>query len=241
MNPIRDEWRSDDGSVRLILGDCLQVLPTLSGIDAVVTDPPYGVKFQGKKNSHSQTRSGVGYVHDSDSDGIIGIACVTWCIAHIGRCVVTPGTRIAFKYPTPHDMGCVFIPNAAGYGRWGFTSSQPILYYGECPYNQRGMGARPNSFSSTEQAEDNGHPCPKPIGWSTWLVVRGSMYGETILDPFMGSGTTGVACVRTGRRFVGIEISTEYFAIAVKRCKDELERFPLFERPPELRQPELFP
>ena len=61
---------------------------------------------------------------------------------------------------------------------------------------------------------------------------------ETICDPYMGSGTTGVACIRTGRRFLGIEIERKYWEIAVKRCKAELERFPLFE-PPSPKQTEL--
>ena len=62
----------------------------------------------------------------------------------------------------------------------------------------------------------------------------------TVADPYMGSGTTGVACIRTGRRFVGIEIEEKYFRIAVKRIKAELERFPLFE-PPKPKQLELIP
>ena len=60
---------------------------------------------------------------------------------------------------------------------------------------------------------------------------------ETILDPFMGSGTTGVACVRTDRRFIGIEKEPKYFAIAVKRIEAELNRFPLIE--PETRAKQL--
>jgi len=65
--------------------------------------------------------------------------------------------------------------------------------------------------------------------------------GITILDPFMGSGTTGVACIRTGRRFMGIEISEQYFDIAVKRIEAELNRFPLLESKPKPQlQPRLF-
>lgn len=66
---------------------------------------------------------------------------------------------------------------------------------------------------------NNGHPCPKDVRWGTWLINKFSKTGKTILDPFMGSGTTGVACVQTGRKFIGIEIEPKYFDIAVKRIQ----------------------
>ena len=66
-----------------------------------------------------------------------------------------------------------------------------------------------------------------------WCVLRFSLESDTILDPFLGSGTTAVACIRTGRRCIGIEISEEYCAIAAKRCDRELDQGQLFERAPE--------
>jgi len=79
------------------------------------------------------------------------------------------------------------------------------------------------------------HPTQKPVAvmeWSLGFVPK----ADTILDPFMGSGTTGVACIRTGRRFIGIEIDPRYFDIAVRRIEAELSRMPLFEQPKPIQQ-----
>jgi DNA modification methylase len=98
----------------------------------------------------------------------------------------------------------------------------------------RGLGSLPNGFSTTERAEENGHPCPKPIKQTEWMVSRVSFVGETVLDPFMGSGTTGVACAKLDRAFIGIEREPKYFDIARRRLESELAkpRLPLDEPAP---------
>ncbi len=96
-----------------------------------------------------------------------------------------------------------------------------------------GKGRAMNSFRSTEQAEKNGHPCPKPIKSWQKLVNRVSRKGETILDPFMGSGTTGVACAKLGRKFIGIEIEPKYFDIACERIQKAYDQPDLFVEPPK--------
>lgn len=80
------------------------------------------------------------------------------------------------------------------------------------------------------------HPCIRQRQHTEWLVVKWSDDSETILDPFMGSGTTGVASVRTGRRFIGIEKEPKYFDIVVARIEAELTRMPLFEEPPQIQR-----
>ena len=67
---------------------------------------------------------------------------------------------------------------------------------------------------------NNGHPTPKPVKVTKWLIENTTNEGDTILDPFMGSGTTGVACVQTGRNFIGIEIEPKYYEIAERRIKE---------------------
>ena len=116
------------------------------------------------------------------------------------------------------------------HGPWGFTGLTAILYYGK-DY-RAGKGALPSSIKVTEAAEKCGHPCPKPIRAWSWLVGKLSQEGETILDPFMGSGTTGVACVKLGRKFIGIEIEPKYFDIACKRIEDAYKQGDLFVEPP---------
>jgi len=140
------------------------------------------------------------------------------------------------RYPEPEDIGGMFVQFGGGLGRWGFSSINPILYYGKDPYLAKGMGCRPNSWMVTDTAEKNGHPCPKPINFMLKIVNRVSWKDETILDPFMGSGTTGVACMNLGRKFIGIEIEPKYFDIACKRIREAwISRPRLFE---EAKKPE---
>jgi site-specific DNA-methyltransferase (adenine-specific) len=108
--------------------------------------------------------------------------------------------------------------------RGGFTTMQPILYYGK-DY-RAGKGALPSGKAVTEASEKNGHPCPKPIGAWSWLLDKVSQEGETVVDPFMGSGTTLRAAKDLGRKAIGIEISEEYCEIAATRLSQEV--LPLF-------------
>lgn len=192
------------GDATLYHGDCLEILPTLDNVDAVVTDPPYGVGLQ--------------YESVEDTPELVSsvaVPAIEWAIANAKCAAVTPGTRNAFKYPAPTEMGCLYFPAGSGYSRWGFTCFQPIMFYGKDPQKNK----HPNSYKSTERSEKNGHPCPKPEKLMEWLVGRASLDQWTVLDPFMGSGVTGTACVSTGRKFIGIEIERKYFDIACERIE----------------------
>lgn len=207
------------GDATLYLADCRDVLPTLTGVDAVVTDPPYGVSYQGSNTKHSG-KSGNGYASFIDTPEAIASVCVpaVRMAISIARCgVITPGNACSHLYDPPAAQGAIFYPSGANSGHWGFICSQPLLYYGRDPYIA--SGRRPNGFSTTEKAEENGHPCPKPIKQTEWMVWRASLEGWTVLDPFMGSGTTGVACLSMGRKFIGIEMDPTYFDIAVRRIE----------------------
>jgi DNA modification methylase len=111
----------------------------------------------------------------------------------------------------------------------------PIWFYGTAP--DLNKGARPTTLHSVEMSEKNGHPCPKPIGWMTWLVNLATRRGERIVDPFMGSGTTGVAAVKLGRRFTGIEIDAGYFDIACRRIDAALTEPDFFIEQPKPAKP----
>jgi len=214
------------GNATLYLGDCRDVLPTLGKVDAVVTDPPYGVNL-GSDASHRIGNEAYASFEDTPEniDDIV-VPAVRLARSIATRCVVTPGTRCAWKYDAPDELGSIFFPAGAGFSRWGFTCSQPILFYGKDPYMPRNK--KPNSVQSTETAEKNGHPCPKPIRLMKWLVNRSSLPGETVLDIFMGSGSTGVAAVQMGRKFIGIEREERYFEIACKRIEDAQRQGDMF-------------
>jgi len=222
-----------DGAVTLYCGDCREILPTLSRVDAVVTDPPYGVNFSGSSTKHGkdQRNAYVSFDDTEDNVGSVIVPVIEECIGRFARVCMTPGLRCMFKYPVPRSVGSIYYPSGANAGPWGFVCSQPIFYYGSDPYLAAGMGSRPNGFSTTESAEANGHPCPKPIGQMKWLVSRASLPGHVVLDPFMGSGTTGVAAVKLGRRFIGIEIEPKYFDIACRRIEEATKQPDMFVEP----------
>lgn len=205
------------GDCTLYLGDCREILPLLPKVDAVVTDPPYGVQL-GKDGPTSIGKTAYASYDDTvENLSAVCVPVIEEAVRLFGRVVLTPGNSNFGLYPKPAALGTIFNPAGAGFCSWGFTTSQPILYYGKDPH---GASKLPQSIQSTETVDKNGHPCPKPIKLMTWLVHRASLVGETILDPFMGSGTTGVACVKLGRKFIGCEIDPGYFAIACKRIRD---------------------
>jgi len=214
-----------DDAVTIYHGDSRELLtPDFQMVDATITDPPYGVELGSRPNNG---RERIGYTQFADTPDFIKntvIPIISMCIVLSKRVVVTPGTRNCFKYPEPNEIGAVFNPAGAGMGRWGFTCFQPILYYGKDPNPGHWT---PNSFqtSALSEAEADEHPCPKPLAWMNWLVKKGSLEGETILDPFMGSGTTLRAAKDLGRKAIGIEIEERYCEIAAKRMAQEVFNF----------------
>jgi len=212
------------GDATLYLGDCLEILPTLPKVDAVITDPPYGVDFVGKRTKHTRASHDApgGYV-GGDSD--IGPEAVRVAMSKADRGVVFPGNRLMFSYDAPYEIGCVYCPSGAGLGRWGFTVMHPMLFYGKgLPHTRQG----PSGFESFELAGEDRHPCPKPVKWMVWATNKCTLQGQTVLDPFMGSGTTGVACAQLGRKFIGIEIEERYFDIACERIDNAYRQTRLF-------------
>lgn len=208
---------TDDNPVTLIQGDCLDVLRELPDgcVDAVVTDPPYGI--------------GIMYGNRRDD---VDVSFLPECRRVAKRTAVSCGIPNVWAYPQADWILGHFNLGAEACGPWGFACWMPILVYGKCPYISAGRGRRHDAFSfrpKTYQPPD--HPCPKAPDLWRLIVIRTTLQGEIVLDPFMGSGTTGVACVQTGRRFIGIEIDPTYFRIAQKRINDALGVGTLFPPP----------
>jgi site-specific DNA-methyltransferase (adenine-specific) len=226
------------GNATLYLGDCREILPTLGKVDAVVTDPPYGVS--GERNSKAADRGSPrkndydSFSDDADYVGSVAVPVIEQLVGSGVRVVLTPGNRCLTLYPSPDSFGAVYQPASVGLQPWGRADAQPILYYGKSPHAGKSLPGQRCSFVMTETAERNGHPCPKPIRFWTQLCNSASRDGETILDPFMGSGTTGVACAKLGRKFIGIEIDPGYFDIACRRIEEAYKQGDLFVAPPEL-------
>ena len=216
---MSDPWvkRITIGDAVLYLGDCLEILPTLPKVDAVITDPPYGINgyrgtvnmARGKANYTDAFPDTAEYVRDVVVHGVRQMIAMCGCV------VLTPGNRNFSAYPQPDSFGCFYQPASVGMQGFGNADAQPIFYYGKNA-SKKNMGV-PCSYQLTESPEVNGHPCVKPYkAWSK-IVGNVTLQGHTVLDPFMGSGTTGVACLNLGRKFVGIEIEPRYFDIACER------------------------
>jgi len=189
-------------------GDCREILPMLTA-DVLVTDPPYGVAFDGKATKHTAKGSG-GYT--TGDSALIGPEVVRQALGMVIRGAVFTGNRNLMAYPVPADIGCVYCPSGAGVGPWGFIGFHPVLFYGKRP-----GPCRPTSIQSFDTADAVGHPCPKPLRWMRWTIGMTTLVGETVLDPFMGSGTTLRAAADLGIRAIGIEIEERYCEIAANR------------------------
>ena len=233
-------WREEQiGDCRLILGDCREILPTLGKVDAVVTDPPYGQAHKvntfhrgGTRDKAVIQRNGIflkvrpnvykpvfGDDQPFDPSPWLDFApeVLLWG-AHKFADRLPPGGWLVWdKVPTGKERD-----QGDGEAAW-INRSQPmrifrLLWDGLCV----GVGAR-HEVTAGQQRH---HPTQKPELLMLWCF--GFIKGHTILDPFMGSGTTGVACVKLGRKFIGIEIEPKYFDIACRRIEDATKQGDLF-------------
>jgi site-specific DNA-methyltransferase (adenine-specific) len=215
------------GSATLYLGDCMDILPTLPKVDAVITDPPYGINF--KYQGYTDTRDNLKHLIDY---------FIPWSKENAKRSVVLCGITQTHIYPEPDWIACITWDTTGSFGKCGYTQWMPVLFYGN---DVSGFGNVEGAVTKSDVYRLSGgggvgfarkeaidHPCPKPLNIMGWSVSRFSLTNETILDPFMGSGTTGVAAIQNGRKFIGIEREPKYFDIACKRIEQAVAQPQLF-------------
>jgi site-specific DNA-methyltransferase (adenine-specific) len=233
--------------VTLYLGDCREIIAGLPRAHAMVTDPPYGIDLKTKTSDYRDSkyydageslRASKVYVDTPEHVRGLIAEVVPAALAKVDRALIFPGPAMLWAYPEPASLGSVFTMAGAGRTAWGFQCTHPVLFYGKDPFLQDGKGGRPNSHKDDQpNTEKIDHPCPKPVAWMRWAITRASRIGETILDPFLGSGTTGVAAVQLGRKFIGIEIEPKYFDVAVSRIEKALQQQDFFiEKPKPAKQ-----
>jgi DNA modification methylase len=218
-------YYEQDG-ITIYHGDCREILPMLvyPAIDAVVTDPPWGLGELSGTTSKIRNRNN--YASHDDTEEYVRSAVVPIIREALmlagGRGLIACGVPCMFFYDRPRAVGGFYQPAAVGMSPWGFAGFNPVLFYGKDPRDGRGQNSVMTKL--TQRASSDEHPCAKPIDAMMWMVNKATTNGQSILDPFMGSGTTLVAAKQLGRKAVGIEIEEKYCEIAVKRLS-QMEMF----------------
>ena len=236
---MSEPWvrRVEIGPHLLLQGDCLEILPTLGKVDAVVTDPPYssgGFNEAGKAGGSIGTTGAVRRIQGDtlSTRGYEALIRRVLRLSDAQACYVFtdwrmwPVTTEAVELAGYRLRGMlVWDKTCPAMGaRW--KMQHELICWGARVVSAMGPGF--GNVLSFPRSGNQFHPTEKPIELAARIV--GNAEGETVLDPFMGSGTTGVACVREGRRFIGIEIDPGYFDIACDRIRKEMAQ-PRFDLP----------
>lgn len=207
------------GTCRLILGDCLEILPELGKVDAVVTDPPYGILAGGSGQGAGKLKGRALNRADTSWDTPPSAALIEAVRNAGAQVIIWGGNYFA-------------LPPCRGILVWNKEQPWPNFSAAELAWTtlDRPAALYRLSPSRADKGERNPHPTVKPLELMLWCL--GFLpNARTILDPFMGSGTTGVACVKLGRSFIGIEIDVGYFDIACRRIAQAQAQPDLFVAP----------
>lgn len=217
------------GNATLYQGDCLEVLSNFDSkeVDAVVTDPPYGMnhntdftRFTGGKG-----RRGPGTVHLKIKGDDVLFDPSVWL--NFKECILFGANHFWSRLPSG---GCLIWIKRNDGALNSFLSDGEIAFL----KGKQGVYAFKRVFAGSSKACEAGldpygpsaHPTQKPLDLMRWCLTYTK--GNVILDPFMGSGTTGVACMELGRKFIGVEIEPKYFDIACKRIEQAQRQARLF-------------
>lgn len=206
---MRPTWESD--GVQLYLGDCLQIMPELAGVDAVVTDPPYGINIAANPFRQKFAKS----AWDAESASAEQIAEL----------------RRVSRYQIIWGGNYFLLPPTRGFLVWDKQQAYEFSS-AMCEAAWTNLDKTAKVYRRAAWQFEKEHPTQKPVGLMVWCLGYLPDDVACVLDPFMGSGTTGVACVQTGRKFIGVEIDPGYFEVAKKRISEaQLQmRLPLMEQ-----------
>lgn len=213
------------GDATLYLADCLEVLPTLGKVDAVITDPPYGTRGKDAESRHDSANGWRQYgILEWDKER--PAKAVFDLILQAAPIQIIWGGNYFTDYLPPSQKWLSWDKGQDGFSLADFE----LAWTSEDKACRRLNYARSLALKDGKQ-----HPTQKPLAVMRWCIEQAGNV-QTILDPFMGSGTTGVAAVEMGRAFTGIEREPKYFDIACRRIEQAYKQRPLFEAEPQ-RQP----
>ncbi len=224
------------GNATLYLGDSAEVLPTIDPVGALITDPPYGVGIKyganyddGRKDYWDWLRGRIIRLRESCplmvfTHRVAALRELTgWDWVGVWNKPGAFGSRIGNSCVLPH-WEPIFMYGIHGTGpKSEYTAD--VLTFNPEPAK---AGAKGIGRDKWADGEFTSHPCPKPVLLMERLVAAFGQKAETVCDPFMGSGTTGVACMNLGKRFVGIEIEPRWFDLACQRLEDSQRQSRMF-------------
>ena len=250
------------GACDLYLGDCREVLSALTGVDGVIMDPPYeshmhdakrGVKVYGaQKRIRTDGHANPPPVDFASIDGIREVVAAEatrlsagWVLAFCTPEGVAPWRDALEAAGAKYKRACVWVKpdSAPQFNGQGPAMGAEMFVAAWCGagHARWNGGGRRNVFTHLCQPPDRTgeHPTEKPLSLMRELVALFSDAGGTVLDPFMGSGATGVACVRLGRRFIGVETEQKYFDLARRRIEEAAKQPDLFVKQPTAKAEQL--
>lgn len=219
------------GDARLLLGDCMEILPTLGKVDAVITDPPFGVgNFVQTTGSLRGRGAEMGKAVDWNESAPPPEFFVL--IQSISKHRIIWGANFFNSF---EDRGGAII----------WDKAQPMPNFSKadiasCTHFQKTEIVRiPWTNFTVARAAQTDHPCERPVELYDWCIKYLPGNVTSVMDPFLGSGSCGVAAVRAGRAFVGIEREPKYFDIACQRIEQAYKQRPLFEAEPQKKPEQL--
>ena len=238
------------GDATLILGDCLEVMEGLDAVDHVITDPPYEARMQELHAAFSLRRTDGGPQRQAlNFQSIVNLRdplvteverlCNGWFLAFCNVEGVGEWQTAILGAGMKFKTTCAWIkpdatPKLNGQGPALSYECMTTTWAGAGHAKWNAGGKRGVYTHCTNNKERSGlHPTEKPVSLMRELLTDFTNVAQTILDPFMGSGTTGVAALQLGRKFIGIEMDPDYFAIACKRIEEAHKQPRLF---PETKQ-----
>ena len=214
----QDDWAT------IYCGDCLEVMPLTENIDLIYADPPFNTKNQIGWYNRSYSIEGNDCLSEQEYDSF----CKKWFHTARGsskRLVMTPGVGNIGRYPNP--LWCIAIdkPSSPSFNRCGgFNCWEPFFLYDKPLCKLPRDLIRFDSLNFIHDGREQ-HPCPDNHNMVAWIIENWTELNETVLDPFLGSGTTCVAAKNLNRKSIGIEINPKYCEIAVKRLRQEVFDF----------------
>ena len=207
------------GDATLYCGDCMDIMPTLDKVDAVVTDPPFGMCFVSSRRKLETKHIPIQNDHNTNA--------LEWCCnleATHSKYIFCRWDNI-YDIPKPKSL-ITWVKNNHSMGdlnhEHGRKTEVCAFYNGDKHFFP---DSRPNDVVNHARTGNELHPTQKPVSLMKEII---SWTDGVVADPFMGSGTTGVAALALGRKFIGIEKDPEYFEIACERIRQEYNQFKMF-------------